>query len=241
MLLHGRGIVFHNVRYGESSLISRIYTREAGLLSFHIKGVRNQKGAIRPSHLIPLNLLEMVFQWKQNGQLQLLRELKCAPVLSEVHHDPVKRSIAMFLSELVNRVIREEEKNEELFDFLWNSVQILDLSKHSLANYPVYFSLQLSRYLGFFPSSDYRSGQCFDLLEGTYSDGSRTGLHYLNAEESALVNALCRIPVARMHEVEMNGVLRRRIMDSMIRYYQLHLDQFRNMQSPEILREVLTG
>src|SRR5688572_28429120 len=102
MLLSSKGIVFHTLKYGDTSLIARIYTREAGLQSFLIKGVRSQKGAIRPSHLMPMNLLDMVFSLRQNSSLQSLRELKCDPVMLELHVDPVKRSIVMFLSELLN-------------------------------------------------------------------------------------------------------------------------------------------
>ncbi|MDX5321894.1 MAG: DNA repair protein RecO, partial [Bacteroidota bacterium] len=160
MLVHTQGIVLHAIKYGDTSLITRIYTRQQGLQSFLVKGVRSQKGSIRPSHLMPLNLLELVYAQRQNKQLHTLKELKCDPVLFEVHAHPVKRGIALFISELLNRCIREEESNAGLFDFLSGSIQILDLHQDHLGLFPHHFCLQLSRYLGFFPDLNYTENAC---------------------------------------------------------------------------------
>ncbi len=240
MLVSGKGIVFHTLRYGDTSLIARIYTREAGLQAFLIKGVRGNKGAIRPSHLLPLNLVEMVFQYRQNQGLQQLKELKCEPVLTEMHVHPVKRGIALFLGELVNRSVQEQEKNGDLFDFLWNKVQMLDLHQDNLQLFPHHFALQLTRYLGFFPSQDFLEGQCFDLSEGIFRSGN-SGLHGLPQEESRYLFLLCRNPFGEVAQWQVDPQLRRNLLESVLRYYRLHLDQFRDLRSPEILHEVLSA
>ena len=239
MLLSSKGIVFHTLKYGDTSLIARIYTREAGLQSFLIKGVRSQKGAIRPSHLMPMNLLDMVFSVRQNSSLQSLRELKCDPVMLELHVDPVKRSIVMFLSELLNRAIREEERNADLFDFLSGSLQILDLQRSGLQLYPHYFCLQLSRYLGFFPDLRYREGDCLDLMEGSFVSPGSVGPHHLNARESQWVYFLVTNPFEGSSQLAIPSIERRNLLEGILRYYRLHFDQFRDLQSHEILRDVL--
>ncbi len=239
MLLSSKGIVFHTLKYGDTSLIARIYTREAGLLSFLIKGARTQKGAIRPSHLMPLNLLEMVFTLRQNSSLQSLRELKCDPVLFELHVEPVKRSITLFISELLNRSIREEEKNTDLFDFLSGSLQILDLQKSGLQLYPHYFCLQLTRYLGFFPDLDYKEGDCLDLSEGCFVGTNAVGPHHLSPKESQWVFSLLNKPFEESCRLSIPSIERRNLLDGILRYYRLHFDHFRDLQSHEILREVL--
>ncbi|MHB1277936.1 MAG: DNA repair protein RecO [Bacteroidia bacterium] len=239
MLLSSKGIVFHTLKYGDTSLIARIYTREAGLLSFLIKGARTQKGAIRPSHLMPLNLLEMVFSLRRNSSLQSLRELKCEPVLFELHVEPVKRSITLFISELLNRSIREEEKNTDLFDFLSGSLQILDLQKSGLQLYPHYFCLQLTRYLGFFPDLSYKEGDCLDLGEGCFVAPGAVSPHYLSPRESHWVYVLITDTFENASRLAITSVERRNLLEGILRYYRLHFDHFRDLRSHEILRDVL--
>jgi len=240
MLLASKGIVFHTIKYGDTSLIARIYTREAGMQSFLIKGVRSQKGAIRPSHLMPMNLVDMVFTLRQDRQLQILKELKCDPVLLEIHVSPIKRGIMLFITELLNRAIREEEKNTDLFDFLSNSIQILDLQKENLQLFPHYFCLQLSRYLGFFPDQNYQKGHCLDLVEGCFVPANKVGHHSLNPEESRVAAALMKRNFDEEELISVSARDRRSLLDGILRYYRLHFDHFHDLQSHEILREVLS-
>jgi len=240
MLLASKGIVFHTLKYGDTSLIARIYTREAGLQAFLIKGVRSQKGAIRPSHLMPLNLVDMVFTLRQDRQLQILKELKCDPVLFEVHVNPIKRGIMLFITELLNRAIREEEKNEALFDFLANSIQILDLQKDNLQLFPHHFCLQLSRYLGFYPDQNYQDGYCLDLVEGCFVPANKVGPQFLNAEESKLAATLMKRSMNQDITASAASNERRNLLEGILRYFRLHFDHFRDLKSHEILREVLS-
>lgn len=241
MLLSSKGIVFHTIKYGDTSLIARIYTREVGLISFLIKGVRSQKGAIRPSHLMPLGLLEMVFTLRQNSQLQSLRELKCDPILFEIHSDPVKRSIVLFLSELLNRAIREEEKNADLYDFLSGSLQILDLQKGGLQIFPHYFCLQLTRYLGFFPDLRYQQGDCLDLTEGCFVPAGKVGPHYLSAQESFWAYSLISNTFEDLAALKIPSIERRNLLEGILRYYRMHSENFRDLKSHEILHDVLSA
>lgn len=241
MLLASKGIVFHTVKYGDTSLIARIYTREAGLQSFLIKGVRSQKGAIRPSHLMPMNLVDMVFTLRQDRQLQILKELKCDPVLAEVHVHPIKRGIMLFITELLNRAIREEEKNAPLFDFLSNTIQILDLQKEHLQLFPHHFCLQLSRYLGFYPDQNYQKGFCLDLIEGCFVPANQVGPQFLNAQESELAAALMLRSMEAEYFSGISAQERRNLLEGILRYFRLHFDYFRDLQSHEILRDVLSA
>ena len=47
MLITTRGIVFNQVKYGETSIIARIYTEQSGLESFLIRGARSRHARIR--------------------------------------------------------------------------------------------------------------------------------------------------------------------------------------------------
>ena len=112
MLTKTRGIVVRNTNFKDNSVISHIYTQDYGSQSFMLHGVRNHKGAIRPSHIMSLSLVDLVFYKKDNAGIQQIKELRCSPVLQTIHFDILKNSVALFIAEIINATVPEEEQNE---------------------------------------------------------------------------------------------------------------------------------
>jgi len=167
MIKKTRGIVLRNTNYRDNSVISHIYTEEFGIQSFILNGVRNQKGNIRPSHIMPLNLLDLVVYKKENTGIHRIKELRCQPILQSIHFDVLKNSVALFVSEILNASLAEEEANPELFHFLDHFIRILDLEDEKIGNYPIYFLIHLTRYLGFYPKGAYTEKQVLNLQRFT--------------------------------------------------------------------------
>jgi DNA repair protein RecO (recombination protein O) len=241
MLVSCQGVVFHTIKYGDTSLITRIFTREMGVQSFLIKGARSQKGTIRPSHLIPMNLVDLVFIKQPNRSLHSIKELRCEPLLSDLMTHPNKRSIAMFMAEVLYKTIREEEKNTDLFDFISGSLQILDAQQSGYQLFPHYFLVQLTRYLGFFPDLNHSEGLFFDLIEGKFSAEKGIGSHRLNEMESRWFYRLASSSFNEIASLAHESSERRNLLDGILRYYQIHFDQFSQINSHEIFREVLSN
>lgn len=237
-----RGIILHTLDYAESSVVVKCYTDAFGLQSYIINGVRsNRKSGIRPSHLMPLSLLELDVYHQQNKNLQRIKELKCAPVLHRLHFDPVKRSLALFMGEVLTRCIREEDQPDAaLFSFLFHSLQWIDLTEEVPAVYPVYFMLQLSKYMGFYPKAEgLLQAKCFSLHEGIFRADEREGLDYIYGE---MLQGFCDLYTASLESLAQNKLkpaIRRELLQRMIRYYQLHLMPFGELKSPAVLQEVL--
>jgi DNA repair protein RecO (recombination protein O) len=242
MIVSTQGIVLNTVKYGDTGVIAKIYTRESGTRSFLIKGVRGKSAVVRPSHLMPLNLLELVMQDRQSSGLQMLKELKCDPVLSTLHYDMEKCSVVMFMKEMLNIVIREEEKNEGLFDFLWSSIQILDIQQEKVTLFPLFFLVQLTRFLGFFPDGNY-SGEdnCFNMPEGRFCPESELSPYLLGQEESRVISTLRDLSYEKLPRCQVSPLLRQKTLNNLLDYYRLHLHHFKELQSPLILREVLAA
>lgn len=240
MILSSSGIVIHTTKYGDTSVIAKVFTREMGMQSFLIPGVRSKSGAIKPSHLMPLNLLELVMIYKQSASLQRIKELRCTPVLNDIHYSMTKTGIALFLKEVIGVSIREEEKNEALFDFLWGSIQILDLQEGRLANFPLHFLIQLSRYLGFYPdASSYQKSYLFDLNEGQFYHPDKAPLNTINESQSSLIFQLLNKDFESVQDLKINGKERQETLEQILNYYRMHLHFFKQIKSPEILREIL--
>lgn len=240
MLEKCRGIVFNTVDYSDSSVILKCYTDRFGLQSFMINGVRGKKGNIRPSHLMPLNLLEMDVYHQQNKNLQRIRELKCIPSLHALQFELNKRTVALFLSELLVRTIREEDHHDpELFEFLTSTIQILDLCAGSVGNFPACFMIQLSKFLGFYPKSNYHTRQSsFSISEGEFvTEGPEADT--VTGEPAKAIARFVETGFTNWQEPLLSLEQRRYLLTKLIRYYQHHRILSGDLRSPSILHEVL--
>ena len=131
MLTTTKGIVFHQIKYSETSVIAKIYTLEFGLQSYLLKGVRSKKSKISPALLQHLSLLEIVSNHKENSDLQYVSELRSAHQYNSIPFNIVKSSITVFVNELSYKAIREEETNPHIFEFIYDDMRWLDLSEKS--------------------------------------------------------------------------------------------------------------
>lgn len=240
MLSKCRGIVFRTVDYSESSVILHCYTDLFGLQSYLLNGVRKGKGTIRPSHLMPLNLLEMEVYHQQNKSLQRIRELKCTPPLHQLQFFMAKRTIAMFLSELLSRSIHEEaHPDPDLFEYLFNTIQLLDLAEGSLGNFPLCFLVQFSKYLGFAPK-DNRSDELpvFHLKLGEFVSGAPESEIISGAAANALQYFL-KEGFNHWQTPALSGEQRRYLLGKLISFLQEHRVISGNLRSPAVLHVVL--
>ncbi|HLG02782.1 MAG TPA: DNA repair protein RecO, partial [Bacteroidia bacterium] len=135
MICTTRGIVFHTVPYSDSRVVSKIYTEDFGLQSFIIRVSRAKGGKIKSNLLQPLTQIELVINNRENRTLQTVREISCNYLYQQIADDIIKTSIALFLSEILYKSIKEEEANRPLFTFISGSLKILDLQQDGVANF----------------------------------------------------------------------------------------------------------
>ena len=123
---HSKGIVLSALKYGESSRIVRVYTEEFGVLSFLVNSVGSKRGVVRSSMLLPLSLLELVHTNKGEGKLDRIKEAKMDLTYTTIPYDPVRNALALFLSELFQKVLQTGESNAEKFDYVRSACLALD-------------------------------------------------------------------------------------------------------------------
>ena len=253
MLHSTKGIVFHTIKYSETSVIVKIYTELFGIRSYLIKGIRSAKSKTRPGLFQAMTLLDLVVYHKENQSLQSVKEVRLAIPFKTIPFDIRKSSVALFINELVYKAIREEEANPDLFDFLWQTCLRLDATEDSVSDFHLLFAFRLMHYLGIFPQNNYSSSlHVFNLREGIFQGSYPGHTDYLEGENSRLLHHLLEettsnSEMAKWRNSEIphpesripNPESRNRILEIILRYYQLHLPGFRGMQSHHILHDVL--
>lgn len=238
MLAKTRAIVLHTLKYGDNSVILKCYTESDGLKSFIAGGLHSKSGAIKPSLVQPMSQLEVVYYEKGKSELKRLKEASVAHAYDQLFYDPIKSSLALFLAEFLSRVVREEEPNQGLFDFLENSLRQLDVMGKGFGRFHLVFMFKLPRYLGFTPEKPEAPGRYFDLINGVYTDREPPHRHYLNAQEAQVWRDMHR-HASEGSDFPLNAAKRDFLLHSLLEYYRLHIHDFGELRSLAVLRELL--
>ncbi|MCX6249363.1 MAG: DNA repair protein RecO [Bacteroidetes bacterium] len=240
MLYSTRGIILHTVKYSETSLIAKIYTETFGLQSYMVKGIRSRKSKIRTGLFQPLGLNDLVVYHKEKSSLQTIKEIQSAFPYKSVPFDINKSSVALFIDELIFKSIREEEKNEALFDFLWNACIILDTMTTPVAYFHLWFSVHLTAYLGFMPHMNLSErNKWFNLHDGTFQESIPLHPEYMDETETRLFSQLMKISSSGLTSLTYSRDTRNRLLDKILTFYIIHLPGFTGLRSHHILQTIL--
>ena len=239
-MLTVKGIVVRTIKYGETSLILDLFTEEKGLISCIAGGIRKKRSTMPPAAFQLLQVIKATIYFKDNERLSRIKEVQPLALHHQLIDDPVKRVIVLFLAELLQKSVKEKEAREDLFHFLTTQLAHLNNLTDHIANFHLLFMLELSRYLGFYPIQNYNEDFVyFDVIDGQFvmkPDARRT----LSDEESRELNKLFALSIDDLSIANLSNNDRRSILQSMIKYYQSHIEGFGEMKSPKIIHVVLS-
>ena len=243
MLETTQGIVLHYNRYNDDSAIVDIFTLSRGSVSFLVRDRRQKRGSgLHATLLRPLNIVELVLDFRPSLSLQRIQELHIAQCYTSLPYDPMKETLALFLSEFLHNALRNEMQNSDLYHYILYSLLWLDAAREGIANFHIAFLVRLTHYLGFWPNIQ-RKGRMtlpyFDLRDSIETDTPPLHGFYLKGEEAASLPLMLRMNLRNMHSFRLNRLQRSRILDVLTTYYKLHVPEFRDPRSLAVLREVL--
>ncbi|GGD51669.1 DNA repair protein RecO [Muriicola marianensis] len=232
-----RAIVLSSIKYGDTSLIVKMFTETDGLRTYLLKGVLNsKKGKLKIAYFQPLTQLEIVAVHRNKGSMERLQEVRVTYPYETLHTDVIKNSLAFFLAEMMSNSIQEEEQNQALFHFLEAAFQWVDHNRQ-IANFHLYFLLELTKYLGFYPDVSPPRSAYFDLQDGQYC--ARPSLNPMISDmELSWFEALLGTNFDAMHTIKIGKKERQTLLQKIVLYFELHLHGFRKPRSLEVLNEV---
>lgn len=237
MLITTKAIVIATVKYGDAGVIVKCLTASDGIKSYLLRGIlKSKKGKLKIAYFQPLMQLEIVANHKNKGSLEYIKDVKTVYPYTSIYTTITKSSIVLFLSEILNYSIQEEEKNESLFEFIENALQWLDLHA-DVANFHLLFLINLTKYFGFYPETAYMHKNHFDLQEGQFFDSS-TMNECITGETLTCFKQLLGIKFDAQNTIMLSSQRRNEILAILIQYFKLHLQGFRQPKSMEVLHEV---
>ena len=240
MIQNTSGIVLHSFKYGETSIIARVFTRDLGLQSYLIPGVRKTKSTIRQNLFQPLTIVDLVVYHHDKSGLQRIREISCPEAYSMIPYDIMKSSVAIFLSEMLTKSLKERDPNPEMFDFICDSLRFLDKTKSKVTDFHLVFLMHLSRFLGFQPRNNFDSSHSFfNLREGLFQQVFSDEKECLDRYLSQLFHQINNTELVHIDELSISASSRRSLLKKTIDYYRYHLDGIQEVRSHFVLEMVL--
>jgi len=239
MLASTEGIVLHFIKYGESSVIATIYTREFGRQSYILNAARSRKSKNKAGLLQSLFLVNLEVYQRQAHDIHRIKEIKPLQSYQNIPFDIKKSTQAIFLSEILYKTIHEQESYPELFDFVKNALLYFDLMEDGWQNFHLYFLFRLTEYLGFLPiTREYASGAWFDLQKGAVVKSEPS--HPVFAEKKVtgqLIN-LSLLKINELSQFSVSRSMREDLLAVLMDYYRIHIENLGEIKSLNVLKEV---
>lgn len=228
-----RGIILSRIPYSETSTIIRCFTKNHGLKSFLFQGAKKKNGHI----LMAMAPIEFTYYQRNDSQLGKMTEAQLFLSLQDLRFHPVKSVMLFFMAEMLLHTVHEDAKDEPLFHFIENELVWLDETTE-FTNYPLFWMLELTQYLGFYPYVVDEKGEYFDLEDGQFV---QTSPYNHTSQKSETVNLLRDLIGHSKNEIlawKIPKAERKKIMQLLFNYYQIHIPNFNGLKSIEIIQSI---
>lgn len=227
-------IVLKGIRYQEKSLIVKCYTENFGLVSYFIKNAFSKTLKTKSAYFQPLSLVEITGNFKGKNTLEHISEIRLLHPYQTLATDFQKNAMVLFLSEILHLSLQNQDTNQKLYQFLETSLLWLDTHEFQ-ANFHLEFLLNFTKYLGFYPDV-LHTEKYFYPQEGIFVPDFIEGC--LSADETELILQLIKFTKTKTNPFNQNQ--RRILLDLLLIYYQIHLPEFKSLNSLEVLKQIFS-
>ena len=222
-------LIYH--KYGEGAVIAKVFTEELGLKSYSIKRSGSKKSKNKISLLANQSLLNIRGKENKKREIQYINEINLAYPFS--NNNFKKNLIRLFFSEILTKTLMDSEKNKRLFNFVWDYNIALEKAKENESEFILKFIIELSYFLGIYPSTENINFNFFNIDKGVFTQNKNeenlniTGKN-LFFFKSLLENKGVCIPKKNQRE----------LLEMLFKYYSLHHFDLSNLKSYEIIKSL---
>ena len=156
-MINTKGIIVSKLKYRETSIIVKIFTKDLGIKSFLVPNVRTQKPKFNSEIFLSLNVVDLIFNNHAKNKLLYISEIKNNySIFKKKKKGPNSNKnieIGLFssiISDLLDKTIKENVIYEDIFGFLiQNIISLNESEKGDTLFFLVDFMINFTKYLGF--------------------------------------------------------------------------------------------
>lgn len=240
-----KGIILRTLKYGETSVITTVYTELFGVQSYIVKGVRQQskKSSGKAIYFQPAAILDMVVYHNEFKNLNYIKEYQWGYLYQHVLFDVVKNTVAMYIVEMMQRSLKQPEANPAMFYLVEDTLKQLDKGNATLTgNLPLYFTLHLCGELGFRIQGIYSNETpILDLQEGSFVSERPFHPHYIEGILAKTTSEILAVNFYNdLESIHIARSLKQELLMTYQNYFSLHIPDFGDVKSLPVLQELFS-
>jgi DNA repair protein RecO (recombination protein O) len=236
MIEKTEAIVLHTRKFGDTSKIVNLYTKDYGKITVIAKGVRKAKSKFSAS-LEPLSYIEIKFYHKPNRDLHVLAEADIIVPYRKISTSFDHTGAALLIAESVLITQELNAPHVELFDFFRLILEDLNSLPKSPYTYFVSFGIHLAIELGFEFDPHiledlelFRLGKSlckFSLDSGRLLEEPNFASNYITIEKETYIKLyyIFILEHSKISEIELTDKEAGELVDFFTRYFAYHLDK----------------
>ncbi len=231
MEITDEAIVLHLSKYSDKASILHVYTRQYGRMAYMVYGLHSKSGKARAAVFEPMAHIELTANHTPNKQIQQLKEAHLHFIAPATRTDMRRRSVSLFLAEILYRTLLHPMADEPLFAWLTDVIHSLEATD-TPENVHLSFLLGLTEYLGITPMLD-ELGVILDMHSGELVSYKPVHTDYFSQQETTYLHTLLNEEALTLTREE-----RQSLLGKLCRYYELHITDFQTPKSLAILEEL---
>lgn len=236
-----KGIVLGSIKYGETSIITHIYTELFGMQHYLVKGVRKQtkRSSAGSNYFQPGAILDMEVYHNTLKELQYIKEYQWCHVYSNMYSEVVRHMIVTYCAELMANTIKETEPDPDFFEEMETILLLLDrLAILEVSNIPVYLTLKILGKTGFSLSGKYDTTNfnVLDFEKGCFTEHTPLHPYYVKDAYAKFIHDI--LYSEDWTKVTFNGGGRTYILNALQDYLKIHIENYKTLKSLAVLETV---
>jgi DNA repair protein RecO (recombination protein O) len=221
------GFLLSFIKYGENDAILHCFTEEEGFQTYFLKGIYTKKNK-KKAFLLPLNKLNFSIRIGKTGSMQTISNLEILN-LHDVYTDIKANTVVFFISDFLNQILKNENKNPVFFYVIDEFIDQLNDKNYQSH---LIFLIKILKLQGVAPLLG--EGNFLDPETGTFAPFST---HLLFDEEISLLWKKV-ISSSDPYEIKIHSSKRKSFLDSILVYYHYHISDFKTPNSLEIIQQI---
>lgn len=226
-LIESEAFVLNGFRYGESSKIITLYSKDYGKFNAIVKGVMSVK-AKNSGVYENMNLINIFFNKKDNRTLQVISKADVMSSYKNVKSDLDKLAIGFSMLEILNKTSEEYDTSHNAFVLIKNVFNYLDSAKTNFGFILLYYMYKLSYVQGFDFLSYISNGTNGN--ERTYKLNEKQKEYFEIFRDNEISELECEL--VKKEEVK-------NLIKMLFEFYSLNYNRFNFLKTNNFLNEIL--
>lgn len=212
------GLYLNHTNYGDTSVILKLYTLEYGTSTFIVKGIKRKKGGL--ALLQPFHFLELVSNFKPEKDLNFGNQVKLLKPSYSLTSDIRKSTVAIFLTEVLNKTLKETSPSEEKYEIIASLIDYYDHSEFT-SIFHHYFLIRLINLLGIFPNYGYnKSIDLLNIPNGVFEYNNRPDNNYFSLESSQAFKLISGTKFDELNELKIDKKTKKELLSNLVNYIE---------------------